>query len=58
VVSALKFLYRWVVKQPEVVASLPRPKEGHSLPTVLSQGEVARLLGVVDNLKHRAILRK
>ncbi|HIP97316.1 MAG TPA: hypothetical protein EYH32_08905, partial [Anaerolineae bacterium] len=55
-VSALKFLYRRVVKQPEVVASLPRPKEGRSLPRVLSQGEVARLLGAVDNLKHRTIL--
>jgi len=55
-VSALKFLYRRVVKRPGVVASLPRPKEGRSLPTVLSHGEVARLLGALDNLKHRAIL--
>ena len=45
-----------MVKRPEVVASLPRPKEGHSLPTVLSRREVARLLAAVDNQKDRTFL--
>ena len=55
-VSALKFFYGRVLRRPLVIGELPRPKKDHRLPAVLSQNEVARLLGAVRNLKHRAIL--
>ena len=56
-ISAVKFLYRHVLKRPEVVRDLPRPVRGKkSLPAVLSRGEVRRLFEAVDNLKHRAVL--
>lgn len=56
-ISAVKFLYRHVLKRPEVLTDLPRPvREKKSLPAVLSRSEVRRLFQTVDNLKHRAVL--
>ena len=56
-ISAVKFLYRHVLKRPEILTDLPRPvRKKKSLPAVLSRGEVRRLFQAVDNLKHRAIL--
>lgn len=55
-VSAFKFLYRYVLKKPFIVEELPRPKKAQRLPTVLSSGELGRLLREVPNRKHFAIL--
>ena len=55
-VSALKFLYEKVLKQPSPVVNLPRPKKDRKLPEVLSRAEVLRLFEAVSNLKHRALL--
>lgn len=54
-VSAVKFLYREVLKEPEIIAKLPRPKRERKLPDVLSQQEVVSFIEKIDNLKHRAI---
>jgi len=54
--SALKIFYEKVVKKSGVVGQIPRVKKAQKLPVVLSPDEVARLLGVLSNLKHRAIL--
>ena len=35
---------------------LPRPRKERKLPKVLSRGEVLRLLGAVENVKHRAVM--
>jgi site-specific recombinase XerD len=56
-VSALRFFYtvtlkrRWVIKD-----DIPTGRQAKKLPVVLSQEEVARFLGAVDNLKHRIVL--
>jgi integrase/recombinase XerD len=56
-ISAVKFLYRHVLRRPEVLDHLPRPvRRKKRLPAVLSRAEVQRLFEAVDNLKHRAIL--
>ncbi len=55
-ISALKFLYRKVLRRPLIVEELPRPKKERKLPTVLSKDEVTRLLDSVRNRKHRAIM--
>lgn len=56
-ISAVKFLYRHVLKRPEVLENLPRPvRRKKQLPAVLNRDEVRRLFEAVDNLKHRAIL--
>lgn len=56
VVSAIRFLYESVLGQPRMALNIPRPKKGHHLPTVLSQGEVTRLLRKGRTHKQRAIL--
>ena len=56
-VSALRFLYTVTLKRPWVVEDdIPTGRQAKKLPVVLSQSEVARFLGAVDNLKHRVIL--
>ncbi|WP_020538193.1 tyrosine-type recombinase/integrase [Lewinella cohaerens] len=45
--TVLELAYDWDIIQP---------RKGRKLPTVLSQGEVIRLLEAVSNLKHRCIL--
>ncbi|POR27089.1 MULTISPECIES: site-specific tyrosine recombinase/integron integrase [Paenibacillus] len=54
-ISALKFYFRHVLKQPKSAAYV-RPKKESKLPDVLSLNEVMRLLKAVENLKHKAIL--
>jgi site-specific recombinase XerD len=54
--AALMLLYEAVLKQSGKVCDLPRMKRPEQLPVVLSREEVARLLKVVDNLKHKALL--
>lgn len=56
VLSALKFFYGAVLQRSGVAINVPRPKRERRLPEVLSREEVARLLEVVDNPKHRAIM--
>ena len=55
-VSALRFFYTITLKRPWVVKDIPAGKQARKLPVVMSQDEVARFLGAVDNLKHRVIL--
>ena len=56
-VSALRFFYHTTLKRPWVVEDdIPAGRQAKKLPVVLSQEEVARFLGAVDNLKHRVIL--
>ena len=55
-VSALRFLYQTVLRQPQLAVQIPRPRKEKRLPEVLSPEEVARLLTRPRNLKHRAIV--
>jgi integrase/recombinase XerD len=56
-VSALRFLFTVTLKRPWVVEDdIPAGRQATKLPVVLSQEEVARFLGAVDNLKHRMVL--
>jgi site-specific recombinase XerD len=56
-ISALRFLYRKTLKRRDLAFDdLPFPKQPRSLPTVLSQEEVTRLIEAPRNLMHRTIL--
>lgn len=53
--SALKFVHTQVLRCSSPVARIPRPKKGKYLPTVLSRGEVKRLLAKLKDPKHHAV---
>lgn len=54
--SAIKFVHTKVLKRASPVARIPRPRKGSHLPTVLSRGEIKRLLAQLRTPKHRAIV--
>ncbi len=55
--NAIMFYYRDVLRNNEkVVKEARRPKKDESLPTILSLGEVDRILRATDNLKHTTVL--
>lgn len=56
VINALRFLYVELYGMSLQLGEIPRPRREKQLPVVLSQEEVLRILGAVDNLKHRTIL--
>jgi len=53
--SGIKFFYRHVLGQRDFSLRIPSKHSGR-LPEPLSRSEIARILEVVDNLKHRAVL--
>jgi site-specific recombinase XerD len=55
--AALRFLYRKVLRRQLFADDAPLPKIiRHQPPTVLSRGEVARLIEAAPNLRHKTIL--
>ncbi|GAA4303067.1 site-specific integrase [Nibribacter koreensis] len=55
-VNAIKFYYEKVLRRPRTVYYLDRPRKAQTLPEVLSEEEVTRIMQAVDNLKHKCIL--
>lgn len=56
VVSALRFLFREVVKRGEIVQDIRCAKAEKKLPVVLGLDEVSRFFAAIHNFKHRVIL--
>lgn len=56
IVSALRLFCTAVLGRRVEELPLPRPRREKRLPTVLSRGELRRLLGAIRNPKHLAIL--
>jgi integrase/recombinase XerD len=55
-VCALRFLYRQTLGRDWAVAHIPFPRQPKTLPVVLSQAEVMRLLEAIRTIKFRALL--
>ncbi len=55
-INAIKFYLEKVLGHDRQTFELERPRKERKLPLVLSQEEIARLLGSVKNLKHKTIL--
>lgn len=56
VINSIKFYYEKVLGRPKIKYRIQRPKKAHTLPNVLSQEEVLRLITTPANIKHKAIL--
>ena len=56
IVSALRFFFTQAVDRPDLARKLVRTGHVRKLPVVLSQDEVARLLGATTCFKHQAAL--
>jgi integrase/recombinase XerD len=54
-VCALRFFYRVTLKRPGMIEYLAYPHRPLTLPTILSQAEVAAVLTALSNLTHRAL---
>lgn len=55
-VAALRFFYGVTLDVEWDIERVPYQKKGRRLPEILSREEVRRLIGVLDNLKHRSLL--
>ena len=55
-VSAFRFLYEVTLGRDATSFEIPRPKQSQTLPEILSQDEVVRLLESPPNPKHRLLL--
>lgn len=54
--AALRFLYRWVLEQGEVVQDIRAPRPERRLPVVLSFEEVHQFFAAIPSFKHRTLL--
>jgi site-specific recombinase XerD len=54
--NAIKCYYERVASRPRIVLNIERPIKSRTLPKVLSEKEVSRLLRCTSNLKHLCIL--
>jgi site-specific recombinase XerD len=54
--NAIRFFYLEVLERTEFDVRFPVPRKAQRIPELLTRDEVARLVSVVDNLKHRVLL--
>ncbi len=54
--SAIYFLARNILHQPELCVLIPRPRKERKLPIVLSREQIRRLLAAIPNRKHKTVL--
>jgi len=55
-INAIKFYYEKVLGKTKQFYQIDRPKKHRSLPKVISEQEVIRMLTVTNNIKHKAVL--
>lgn len=56
IINAIKLFYRKNMNHTISIEEIERPRREHKLPNVLSKAEVAQILSVHRNMKHRAML--
>jgi integrase/recombinase XerD len=55
-INAIKFYFEKVLKQPQIVIEIPRPKKHSLLPKVIHADDIAKMINLTSNLKHKTIL--
>ena len=56
IINAIKFYYEQVEKQDRKRYDLPRPKQGRTLPKVISVEDVTHMIQLTRNIKHRCMI--
>lgn len=56
-INAVKFYFEKVLHRDKMFIDIPRPKKRQTLPKMLSQTEVKKLLNAVENPKHKLMLQ-
>jgi len=56
IINAVKFYFESVLQMPREYYDIQRPKKAKTLPNILSEEEVFKLINRPENLKHKAIL--
>jgi len=56
VISAIKFLYQYVLKKGDICVDVERPKRHKKLPEVLSEAEIRKLFDSINNKKHHLMM--
>lgn len=54
--SALRFLFKKIIKKPEIMANIETPKKEQYLPSVLTKEEIKKLIGAAYTEKSRLIM--
>ena len=55
-INAIKFYYEKVLGRDQEYFNIERPRKERKLPNVLSKEEIADILSVTDNLKHKCLI--
>ncbi|WP_421497671.1 tyrosine-type recombinase/integrase [Flavobacterium columnare] len=56
-INAIKFYFEKVLHREQMFFDIPRPKSPLTLPKMLSKNEIVKLFSVLENKKHRLILK-
>ncbi len=57
IINGIKFLFENILKLPIQKYQLPRPQKPKLLPSVLSIAEIKRILDVIENTKHKLMIK-
>jgi site-specific recombinase XerD len=55
-ISSIKFFYEQLLKRPAYSYDLPRAQKPLQLPTVFDESDIAAIIKVTENLKHKTML--
>ena len=56
IINAIKFYFEKVLGRKRELYNIPRAKKPQKLPTVFSEEEIIKLIGEIENLKHKSVL--
>lgn len=55
-INAIKFYFEQVLHRPKIFFEIPRPKKPSIVPKVISKNDILKMLGVLENKKHKLML--
>jgi site-specific recombinase XerD len=53
----IKYFYKNILGNEEIINQIPYPKKGKYIPEILSGEEIKRIFDLTENIKHRAFLK-